>query len=145
MTALVARTEGIGVPAPSAQSRPYWEGLRLGELRYQRCDTCEAANFGPGLVCRQCRSRSLTWAVSGGVGSVYSWTVVWRPQLPTIEVPYAPAIIRLDEGYDMVSALVGLDHTELHDGLRVRVEFHPVSDIITMAFFSPMGPATTDG
>lgn len=138
MTWLAPRTEGISVPVPSAESAPYWEGTRAGELRFQRCRACGAANFGPGIGCRACRSRDLVWERSGGVGTLYSWTVVWRPQLPTIEVPYAPAIVRLDEGHDLVSALIGLDHAAIAAGLRVEVEFHPVSDTITLPFFRPL-------
>lgn len=135
---LVPRTEGIPVPNPSPESRPYWEGTRAGELRYQRCGACDAANFGPGLRCARCQADTLGWVAGSGVGEVYSWTVVWRPQTPAFEVPYAPAIIRLDEGYDMMSALIGLDTEAIEAGLRVRVEFHAVSDTITLPFFSPL-------
>lgn len=137
MTVLEPRVTGVPVARPSPESAPYWEGTRLGELRFQRCRGCGAPNFGPGLACRACRARDLVWERSGGLGSVYSWTVVWRPQTPAFEVPYAPAIVRMDEGYDLMSALVGLDHTEIRDGLRVRVEFHPVSAEITLPFFRP--------
>ena len=44
---------------------------------------------------------------SGGVGEIYSWTVVYRPVTPEFEPPYAPAIITLDEGYQMLTNIVG--------------------------------------
>ncbi|MCU1367904.1 MAG: hypothetical protein JWL72_1599 [Ilumatobacteraceae bacterium] len=137
MSRLEPRLLGIPVPRIGPESVPYWEGTRLGELRFQRCDACGAANFGPGLVCRKCRSRDLTWTRSAGRGEVFSWTVIWRPQTPAFEVPYAPAIVRLDEGYDLLTALVGLDHAEISDGLRVCVEFHEISPEITLPFFAP--------
>ncbi len=134
---LEPRVTGIPIPRPTPESLPYWEGTRIGELRYQRCDSCGRANFGPGLACRHCRTHELTWVVGSGLGTVYSWTVVWRPQTPAFEVPYAPVIVRLDDGYDMVSSLVGVDHAGIHDGQRVMVEFHPISPSITLAFFRP--------
>jgi uncharacterized protein len=134
---LEPRLNGIPVPRIAPESESYWEGTRLGELRYQRCTACASPNFGPGLVCRSCRSRDLEWVVGAGRGAVYSWTVVWRPQTPAFDVPYAPAIIRLDEGYDILSALVGLDDTDIVEGLRVTVEFHPISADITLPFFRP--------
>lgn len=139
MTLLEPRIEGTPVPNPSQISLPYWEGTRSGELRYQRCSDCGSANFGPGLACRQCRSRHLTWEVSSGEGSLYSWTVVWRPQTPAFEVPYAPAIVRLDEGYDMISAVVGCDPGELHENMRLAVVFHALTDEVTLPFFRPVG------
>jgi uncharacterized protein len=134
---LEPQLSGVPVPRPSIESGPYWEGTRLGELRFQRCSSCAHANFGPGLVCRGCRSRDLSWEVSGGTGVVYSWTVVWRPQTPAFTVPYAPAIIRMAEGYDMLSALIGLDHESIHAGLPVAVVFERLTDEITLAFFRP--------
>lgn len=139
MTLLEPRIEGTPVPNPSQISLPYWEGTRSGELRYQRCSDCDSADFGPGLACRQCRSRHLTWKVSSGEGSLYSWTVVWRPQTPAFEVPYAPAIVRLDEGYDMISAVVGCDPGELHENMRLAVVFHALTDEVTLPFFRPVG------
>ena len=138
MTMLAPRIDGISAPRIAPESIEYWNGTRVGELRYQRCADCATANFGPGLACRNCRSRALTWVAGSGQGVVYSWTVVWRPQTPAFEVPYAPAIIRLDEGYDLLTALVGLDHTDIADGLRVCVEFHTLSGEITLPFFRPV-------
>jgi hypothetical protein len=63
--------------------------------------------------------------------------VVWRPQTPAFEVPYAPCIVRLDDGYDLLSALVGIDHEQIVENLRVMVEFHPISPEITLPFFRP--------
>lgn len=137
MTMLQPRLGDIPVPRPNPDSVTYWDGIRAGELRYQRCTGCDAPNFGPGLTCRRCQSRELAWAVSAGRGSVYSWTVVWRPQTPAFEVPYAPAIIRLDEGYDMLAALVGIDHTDITAGMRVAVEFHAVDATFSLPFFHP--------
>lgn len=128
---------GVPVPVPGPLSAPYWEGTRIGELRYQRCDDCGAANFGPGLRCATCRSDRIRWTTSAGLGRVYSWTVVWRPQTPAFTVPYAPAIVRLDEGYDMVSALVGCTPDDIVEGLAVAVEFHALTDDIRLPFFGP--------
>ena len=44
---------------------------------------------------------------------------------------------KLDEGYDMVSAIVGCAPDDLADGMPLSVEFHAVSDEVTLPFFSP--------
>mgnify|MGYP000986077414 CR=1 FL=1 len=134
---LEPQLNGIPVPRPSGDSLPYWHGAARGELLFQRCPGCGAANFGPGVSCRECRSGGLVWERSVGAGAVYSWTVVWRPQTPAFAVPYAPAIVRLDEGYDMVSALVGLEPEAVEAGLRVTVRFHRLTDEIHLPFFGP--------
>lgn len=128
---------GVPVPRPSPDSLPYWQAAARGELVFQRCTYCGAANFGPGRSCRRCQADGLMWERSGGQGAVYSWTVVWRPQTPAFAVPYAPAIIRLDEGYDMVSALIELEPSGIHPGMRVAARFHRLTDEIHLPFFCP--------
>jgi uncharacterized protein len=61
--------------------------------------------------------------------------VVWRPPDPSFQVPYAPAVIRLDEGFLMMSAVIGCEPEALSEGLRVAVEFHPASDDVTLPYF----------
>ena len=129
---------GIPVPNPSTASKPYWEGCARGELLYQRCDGCGTIALRPGTVCGSCLSRSLSWVQSTGQGSLYSWTVVWRPQHPSFTVPYAPAIVSLDEGWFMMSAVVGCEPEDLHADMRLAVEFHPASDDIALPYFRPV-------
>jgi uncharacterized protein len=128
---------GIPVPNPSAASKPYWEGCARGELLFQRCGDCGTIALRPATVCGHCLGRSLSWARSSGQGTLYSWTVVWRPQRPSFTVPYAPAIVALDEGFRMVSAVVGCEPDELTADMPVAVEFHPASDDIFLPYFRP--------
>lgn len=132
------QVEGIPVPVPSADNRSYWEGCRRGELRYQRCARCSSIPSAPTPRCPRCLAPALAWEVSGGSGRLYSWTVVHRPQHPAFEVPYAPAVVELDEGFFMLSAVVGCRPEDLADGLALEVEFHPVDEEITLPFFHPV-------
>ena len=138
MTIFAPQPVGIPVPNPSLDATPYWEGCRAGVLRLQRCSVCGAVPPKPARLCRTCHRPTLRWEDSAGLGSLYSWTVVWRPQHPSFVVPYAPAIVTLDEGMRVLSAMVGCSEDQLHDGLRVEVEFHPVSDDIALPYFHPV-------
>jgi uncharacterized OB-fold protein len=64
--------------------------------------------------------------------------VVWRPQHPSFQVPYAPAIVELDEGFWLLSAIIGCDHEDIEAGMRLGVEFHPASDDVTLPYFRPL-------
>lgn len=129
-------------PVPYADSRlsvPFWDGCRSGELRYQQCEACGLANFPPTEHCRQCISPQLNWAISGGAGEIYSWTVVHRPVTAEFESPYAPAIVTLDEGYQMLTNIVGVAPDALAVGMRVRVQFHAVGALdfaVTLPYFT---------
>ncbi|MCV7101709.1 Zn-ribbon domain-containing OB-fold protein [Mycobacterium palustre] len=122
--------------ASTALSLPFWQGCRSGELRYQRCETCGSANFPPTEHCRQCLSADLRWTRSGGVGEVYSWTVVHRPVTAGFSPPYAPAIVTLDEGHQMLTNIVGVAPEELAIGMRVRVQFHAVDGDLALPYFT---------
>jgi hypothetical protein len=41
-----------------------------------------------------------------------------------------------------MSAMIGCEDTDLTDGMRVAVEFHPASDTITLPYFHPIGTST---
>jgi len=138
VTVLEPQPPGIPAPVPGPHSEPYWDGCRQGELRFLRCDGCAAAQPKPTMLCRRCRGRSLSWTPSGGRGVLYSWTVVWRPQHPTFRVPYAPAIVDLDEGFSVLSAVVGCRPEDLAVDLAVAVEFHAISETITLPYFRPV-------
>jgi len=137
MTAEPLRPQAGPVPhASSHLSVPFWEGCRSGELRYQRCGDCGLANFPPTEHCRQCLSPEVAWQRGGGHGEIYSWTVVHRPVTAEFAPPYAPAIVTLDEGYQMLTNIVGVQPDQLEVGMRVQVQFHEVGPDVTLPYFT---------
>ncbi|MBW0019601.1 MAG: OB-fold domain-containing protein [Mycobacterium sp.] len=115
---------------------PFWDGCREGELRFQRCGECGEANFPPIENCRYCLSDKLSWHTSGGHGEIYSWTVVHRPVTPEFVAPYAPAIVTLREGYQMLTNIVGVQAATLRVGLPVRVEFRSLAGDLVLPYFT---------
>jgi uncharacterized protein len=111
---------------PSELTAPFWNGCAAGELRFQRCLDCGAANFPPAEHCRACTSFRLEWQVSSGRATLYSWTIVHRPVTPAFAPPYAPAIVTLEEGYQMLTNIVGIPAETLRTDLELQVEFHRV-------------------
>jgi len=137
VTLLGPQTGAIPHPYPSPTSQPFWDGLDRGELLFQRCGMCGASTHTPAIVCSHCGSRTLTWEASTGRGTVYSWTIVWRPQTPAFSVPYVPIIVDLEEGWQMLSNLIGCAHDAVHVGQAVEVEFHTLADNVTLPYFRP--------
>ncbi|WP_374023587.1 Zn-ribbon domain-containing OB-fold protein [Mycobacterium sp. HNNTM2301] len=137
MTSDPLRPQTGPVPhAVSHLSAPFWEGCQSGELWYQRCEACGLANFPPTEHCRECLAAQVGWERSGGSGEIYSWTVVHRPVTAEFEPPYAPAIVTLDEGYQMLTNVVGVAPEELRIGMRVQVQFHAVGPEVTLPYFT---------
>ena len=62
------------LPNPKeADTAPFWAGTKEGELRFQRCDDCETLVFYPRHHCTNCLGRNLSWHVSKGEGTVYTY------------------------------------------------------------------------
>ncbi len=115
---------------PEPHTEPFWEGAQQGELRYQRCDSagCESdVVFYPRQHCPACGGNDLSWHVSKGEGSVYTFSVVRQNRMPGfIDLgAYSVAYVDLDEGFRMMSSVVGVDDptTDIAIGQRVRVDF----------------------
>lgn len=143
MSTLRPQEPGIPTPLPSPTSAPYWEGCAAGELRFQRCRSCQTVIADAARICWHCHGRDLAWEVSTGRGRLSSWTVVWRPQTPEFHVPYSVAIVRLEEGFEIVSSVVGCEPEELTGGMELAVEFHPASSEIVLPYFRPARGSST--
>ncbi len=137
MTLLEPQRGAIPLPVPNLVSQPYWDGCNRGELLFQRCAACAGITHTPAMVCAHCASRALQWERSTGRGTIYSWSTVWRPQTPEFVVPYAPIIVDVEEGWQMLSNLIGCEHDAVAVDLPVRVEFCRVSDDMNLPYFRP--------
>jgi uncharacterized OB-fold protein len=116
----------------------FWRGCDDGELWFVRCRDCGGADFPPAAHCRSCLSVDLGWEQSLGHGTLYSWTVVWRSPTPDLRTPYAPAIVDLDEGYRMLTNLVGVAPDQVVDAMPVQVEFVAVGGGHRLPCFAPV-------
>ncbi len=125
------------LPTPTAISRPFWDGCRMGELLVQKCCDCGRLIFIPQPACYRCLSQNLEWVKGSGRGTVYSYTVVWRPQTPAFEVPYVIAIVDLEDGYQMLTNIVGIDPPQVRVGMPVEVDFWAASEEIVLPYFRP--------
>ncbi len=125
------------LPRPTELSQPFWDGCRKGELLVQRCADCSHYVFIPQPACTSCLSTNLTWVRSSGKGTVYSFTIVYRPQQPAFEVPYVVAIVRAEEGWDIPTNIVGIEPQKITIGMPVQVTFEKRSDEISVPLFHP--------
>jgi len=88
-------------------------------------------------MCRDCGSFDYEWAKSSGRGQVFSWATTGQPMLPQFAdaVPYATAIVELEEGVRMATWVVDVRPDELSIGLPVEVVFDDVTSAVTLPKF----------
>ncbi|MFC5747918.1 Zn-ribbon domain-containing OB-fold protein [Actinomadura rugatobispora] len=125
------------MPVPTELTRPFWEGTRRGELLIPRCADCGTRFFVPEPVCPGCLSADWSYEPSSGRGAVYSVTVVHRAPGPGFEVPFALAVIDLDDGGTLLSHVVDVEPHSVAIGARVRVSFRELDGTITLPCFVP--------
>lgn len=112
---------------PELITQPFWDAAKAGKLTYQTCDDCNAVVFTPRRHCPDCGSANLSVQESKGEGSVYTYSVVRQNRMPAFAElgAYSVAYIDLDEGFRMMSTVVGVDDpvNDISIGMRVKVEF----------------------
>jgi uncharacterized OB-fold protein len=116
------------LPHATELSRPHWQGALERRLMVQRCADCATYVFPPAPVCTHCFSTALAWEQSSGRGRVFSYTIIHRAPDPSFETPYCAAIITLDEGWNMISNILGSPMEAIDVGLRVMVDFVEIGD-----------------
>jgi uncharacterized protein len=115
-----------GVPgSPAAR---FAEGCRAGRLDFQWDPVAERAVFYPRLVSPFSGTAALEWRTSAGLGTVYSTTTLHARDAE----PRSLALIDLDEGFRMMSRIVG---PPAAIGARVRVRFE--GDLPVFAVVAP--------
>jgi uncharacterized OB-fold protein len=104
--------EGFGelFPEINELNAPFWNGLGAGEVRLQKCGKCDAHQYPPESFCYQCGAQDLSWVKVAGEGTVYSFIVVHQQYHKAFKefLPYTVAIVQMDAGPRMLSAMLGL-------------------------------------
>lgn len=133
---------GKPLPQPTPETAPFWEGCKAHELRLQYCGTCQKFIFYPRIFCPTCLSDALEWRTLSGKGALVTYVLSARPA-PGFEdeLPYAIAIVRLDEGPHLMTNIINTEITpqRLRPGLPVEAVFVDVNETITIPKFQPVG------
>lgn len=131
-------------PVPTPDTAPFWEGTSLGELRLQRCGACGHAFFYPRAGCPGCGSTDVAWERASGRARLHTYVINHRAA-PGFEgqVPYAIAVVELEEGPRMMSNVVGVPNTPeaLVLDMDLEVDFEPRGRV-AVPVFRPAGSAS---
>ena len=118
-------------PVPTPETAPYWEAANRGELRLQRCRSCDAFYFYPRPFCPTCLGSDVAWETLSGRATLLSYTINQRP-VPGWEAdgPYVIAMVQLEEGPTMMSNIVGVEPTpeSLELDMALEVQFDDRGD-----------------
>ena len=127
------------LPKINTDNRPFWEGCRNHELKFQRCHKCGHVRWPPSELCPQCHSTETTWQISKGIGRVYTFAVYHTAPHAGFadDLPYTVAIVALDEGPHLLTNIVNCSSEEVKCDMPVKVVWEEIDERITLPKFSP--------
>jgi uncharacterized OB-fold protein len=115
----------------------FFEEARAGRLTGIRCGRCGELAIPPKEHCPSCQQRDWQPVPLAGTGTIVSFTVIRvAPRGRGGEVPYAVAVVKLEEGVSLLGRVVDIPFGALKAGVPVR--FRPVQiDTQTLIGFGP--------
>ena len=126
------------LPIITPDTAPFWQGCRNGQLLLQRCQACSAWRYPPAPVCPRCTSIEAAWTPTSGKGRIHSFVIYHRAFHPAYaeEVPYAVALVELDEGVRLVLRVVGCPLEALTIGAAGVIRFTRITEEVSLPVFS---------
>ena len=126
------------LPTPDSDSMPFWEACSRKVLQFPLCTDCLTLRHPPRVICPQCRSGKYSWEPVSGKGTVYSYVIYRRSFHPSLkaDLPYAVALIDLEENLRIVSRIINVPMDAISIGMSVAVRFVKVDEKTMLPFFS---------
>jgi len=128
------------LPEINDENRPFWEATKQKALKLQKCSDCGQFRYPAARICPFCHSMNDEWVAVSGKGRVYTWTVFHQVYHPAFkdDAPYNVAIIKLDEGPQLISNVIGCELSDIYMDMPVEVVFEKVTEDVTLPKFRPV-------
>lgn len=104
-----------GITGPQKE---FFDALKNGVFRIQRCTACTRHVFYPRVLCPHCGSLELAWVDASGDGTVYSTTVVHRKADAGGDINVS--LVELSENVRMMSRVEGTAPDAVRIGMPVK-------------------------
>ena len=119
------------LPELTPENRAFWTGGAEDKLMIAFCKDCTAAIHPPQLVCPKCWSEAIDSRAVSGTGAVYSFTINHQPWAPGMNVPFALAVVDVDDapGVRVTAEVVNADPESITIGQRMRITFLNVENV----------------
>lgn len=135
------------LPQLTDANRHFWTSGEDGRLRFLCCRECGYFIHPPAPVCPRDLSKNLEPRPVSGRAKVATFTINHQPWMPGPELPYAVAIVEIEEqpSVRLVTNIVHCAPTDVYIGMPVRVLFEKRSDRAGDIWIPLFEPATGEG
>ena len=126
-------------PPVTEEAEAFWTATARRQLVLPWCTSWGNAFWYPRPVCPRCLRPDVEWRPASGRAEVYAVSVMHRPAHPGLadRVPYAVALVDLEEGVRMLTNVVDIDAADVRIGMEVAVTWEPMSDGRNLPVFAP--------
>ena len=124
-------------PKPNSDTRPFWNGCRQHQLRFQKCKDCSHVRWPPSVICPMCYSDHTGWIVASGKGKIFSFVIYHQAFHSAFEsdLPYVVAIVELEEGPRLLTNIIGCSHDALRCDIPVKVTWEDITEDFSLPKF----------
>lgn len=100
---------------------PLLDGVTAGTLRLQRCASCGHIPNYPRIACPRC-FQPLEWFNASGTGTIQTHSILQRTHSHHYNehLPIVLTRIKLQEGAEMISTLIGANRLDVKIGARAH-------------------------
>jgi len=135
------RSPARPLPETRNAGATFWSKAAEGVLVVPKCTACGRTFWHPRPRCPHCGSERVEWIRASGKGTVHTFTVVRQSGDPYFKtkVPYAVAMIDVDEGVRIMTNIVDTPLDTLAIGMRVEVLFEDAGGGIAIPLFRSEG------
>jgi len=119
------------LPELTPENTAFWTGGAQSKLMIAFCGACDKAIHPPQVICPACQSRDVSPRAVAGSGTVYSYTVNHQPWLPDMAVPFAIAVVDVDDapGVRVTAPVTGCAPEAVMIGQRMHIAFEPSGEV----------------
>lgn len=126
------------VPPWRTFSKRYWDATREQKLVIQFDAKTGKPQFYPRPVSIYSGRRTLEWREVSGKGEVFSFTIARRAREPFRgHEPFLIALVKLDEGVNVMANMVNCSIETIAIGLRVKPYWAPLPNGTHLLMFEP--------
>ena len=128
------------LPQPNGDTKPFWDGCKQHQLRFQRCKDCKHVRWPPSIVCPMCYSYDTEWVVASGKGKVYTFAVYRQAYHEAFrdDIPYITAIVELQEGPHLLTNIVGCNPEQVECDMPVELVWENITEEFSLPKFKPV-------
>ena len=128
------------LPRPNADDKPFWDGCKEHQLRFQKCQNCGHIRWPPSIICPMCYSYDTEWIVAGGKGKVYTFAVYHQVYHEAFadDIPYITAIIEMEEGPHILTNVIGCSSDQVRCDMPVEVVWEDITEGFSLPKFKPV-------